>query len=614
MKKVLTLLSFVCLLANFASAQAVTVVELKDSISKDTRLTADKIYFLKGFVYVTSGTTVTIEAGTLIKGDKDTKGTLIFERGSKIIAQGTAKKPIVMTSNQPQGQRSYGDWGGLVLCGKSPTNWNGGVSQVEGGPRSLYGGTDAADNSGILQYVRIEFAGIALSPNNEINGLTLCSVGSGTVIDHICVSYSGDDSIEWFGGTVNCKYLVAHRGWDDDFDMDNGYSGNLQYLFGIRDPFAADQSGSKGFEIDSYQSGTATGLTAATRFLTQPTISNATVIGPLIANTSSAWDPQFVSGAHFRRGCAASLHNSLIVGYPVGVLFDESSSAFGSTIANYVDTSVAQIRNVGVAGTQLISGVPQKNAFYVKDGARSLTPTITSGDSTTAGFGAFNGPVTYMRTPAFLNKEYATAQQLRLYSAFNLDNPNPVPLSTSPVAYKADTSKVKAFNPTKPLNFDTTGGKNSTYNAPDFWPSFDASRLLNGFFDKVNFVGAFSGTGTNSDNWTNGWCNFTPTTTDYSKPLFLAVNEATEVNLSLMVYPNPLKNNGRIEFDLPQDAQTRVILTDLSGRVLSTVVNARLTAGNYVEKIDINNLDNGIYLLSVRTEFGSQTRKFSIIK
>ena len=228
-----------------------TTVEVKDSISSDTHWTCDKQYLLKGYVYVTNGTTLTIDPGVIVRGDKNTKGSLIIERGAKIMAIGTAAAPIVFTSAQPAGQRSYGDWGGVILCGKAPVNWTAGQAQVEGGPRSIYGGTDPADNSGTLRYVRIEFPGIAFSPNNEINGLTLCGVGTGTSIDHIQVSYSGDDSYEWFGGTVNAKYLVAFAGWDDDFDTDNGYAGNNQYGIGLRDPFAADQSGSKAFESDS---------------------------------------------------------------------------------------------------------------------------------------------------------------------------------------------------------------------------------------------------------------------------------------------------------------------------------------------------------------------------
>ncbi|MDY2778590.1 MAG: hypothetical protein SOU82_01870, partial [Alloprevotella sp.] len=178
-------------------------------------------YTLKGFVYIADGAELTIEPGTIIKGDKQTKGTLIVERGGKLFAQGTSTQPIVFTSAQPAGNRRPGDWGGLILCGRAPHN--AGEAQIEGGPRTKHGGDQPEDCSGALSYVRIEFAGYPYETDKEINGLTLGSVGSGTQLDHIQVSYSNDDSFEWFGGNVNAKYLVAYKGWDDDFDTDNGF-------------------------------------------------------------------------------------------------------------------------------------------------------------------------------------------------------------------------------------------------------------------------------------------------------------------------------------------------------------------------------------------------------
>lgn len=128
--------------------------------------------------------------------------------------------------------------------------------QIEGGPRTRHGGSDPADNSGTLSYVRIEFAGYPFQANQEINGLTMGSVGSGTKIDHIQVSYSNDDSYEWFGGTVNCKHLIAYKGWDDDFDTDNGFCGKVQFCLSIRDSRIADTSNSNGFESDNWKDGT----------------------------------------------------------------------------------------------------------------------------------------------------------------------------------------------------------------------------------------------------------------------------------------------------------------------------------------------------------------------
>ena len=170
--------------------------KLSGEITKNRTLSADTCYLIEGFVYVVDGAKLTIPAGTILKGDKSTKGTLIVERGGQIIAQGTANKPIVFTSNQPKGQRNYGDWGGIVICGKAPVNTASGEAKIEGGPRSMFGGNNPADNSGVLSYVRVEFSGIEYGTDNEINGVTFGGVGNATKVDHIQVSFCGDDSFE----------------------------------------------------------------------------------------------------------------------------------------------------------------------------------------------------------------------------------------------------------------------------------------------------------------------------------------------------------------------------------------------------------------------------------
>ena len=269
--------------------------------------TSDKTWVLKGFVYVESGATLTIEPGTVVRGDKDTKGTLIIKRGAMIMAEGTASQPIVFTSNQPIGSRAAGDWGGLIICGKAKNNQPGGEATVEGGVEATYGGTSDNDNSGILRYARIEFPGIPFQPNQEINGLTLASVGRGTSIDHVQVSFSGDDSYEWFGGNVDVKYLVAYKGLDDDFDMDNGYSGRFQFGVAQREPNTADQSGSNGLEHDNDANGT-----TAEPFTT-PVISNVSIFGPK-ADAGTSINSNFKRSNHLRRNAHTRVFNSLFAG------------------------------------------------------------------------------------------------------------------------------------------------------------------------------------------------------------------------------------------------------------------------------------------------------------
>ncbi len=289
------------------------------------------VYTLKGWVYIANGAELTIEAGTIIKGDKQTKAALIVERGGKLIAQGTATEPIVFTSEQPKGQRKPGDWGGIILCGKARNNQA--EMQIEGGPRTKHGGESDDDNSGVLSYVRIEFAGYPFEKDKEINGLTLGSVGKSTKIDHVQVSYSNDDSFEWFGGTVNCKYLVAFHGWDDDFDTDNGFSGKVQYGLVIRNSRIADTSQSNGFESDNCADGSSTASP-----LTNATFSNITLVGPkadaafenttdyinggnVFPNNGSAMG-KFQSAIQIRRSSCLNIINSVAIGWPIGLIVD----------------------------------------------------------------------------------------------------------------------------------------------------------------------------------------------------------------------------------------------------------------------------------------------------
>ena len=317
-------------------------VVLENEITSDMTLKATDNNLLRGFVYVTKGVTLTIEPGTVIKGEKATKGSLIVEPGGKIIAEGTAEKPIVFTSDQAAGSRDYGDWGGLILCGNAPVNAN--EPQIEGGPRTVYGGDNPEDNSGIVKYVRIEFAGYPLEPNKEINGLTCGGVGRGTTLEYIQVAFCGDDSFEWFGGTVNAKHLIAYKGWDDEFDTDYGFQGKLQYLLGVRDPKHADTSKSNGFESDNDANG------SGNEPLTNPIFSNVTLIGPLYGESAGkaesdilyttddaangAKGGQFQAAMHIRRNSALNVYNSVFTGWPYGLYLQNANSA--ATVKNVI--------------------------------------------------------------------------------------------------------------------------------------------------------------------------------------------------------------------------------------------------------------------------------------
>lgn len=317
---------------------------INTNISSNRTLSPNHVYQLVGNVAVTNGATLTILPGTIIRGDKASASCLIISAGSKINAQGTQTQPIVFTSNFSAGNRGPGDWGGVILLGNGITNTacgtcstNPNTNYIEGFattfPEILYGGNNNADNSGTFRYVRIEFSGIALSTasNSELNGLTLGGVGSGTTIDHIMVSFNGDDAFEWFGGAVNAKYLVSYRNLDDDFDTDFGWAGMVQFGLIVRDKDLSDAAGdSNGYESDNYNPGV--GRTP----ITNGVFSNITMIGPKRDGSVALPSPNYYGKAfRLRRNTGISTFNSIYVGWNRGLSVESSS-----TMDNYGTSSL----------------------------------------------------------------------------------------------------------------------------------------------------------------------------------------------------------------------------------------------------------------------------------
>ena len=384
------------------------IKKVTKNITANTTWHANNIYFLKSKIYVTNGATLTIEPGTVIQGDTSKKGCLIITRGAKIQAVGTPCNPIVFTSSRAPGKRKRGDWGGVLILGYAQINQPGDTAHIEGIdpiPETLFGGgknpncgggdcPNNNDNSGTLQYVRIEFAGVPLAPNNEINGLTMGGVGRGTTIDHIQVSFSNDDSYEWFGGTVNTKYLIAFRGLDDDFDTDNGHSGKHQFLFALRDPNVGDISGSNGFESDNDAGGS---LNAPQ---TSAVFSNATID----AGGDTTNNVNFRRGAHIRRNSHEYIYNSILMGYPAGVLID------GTTTESNVLADTLFASNI-VAATQSANWI-------------TTTP--------------LDGAVDNLLRNHADNQFYTGNSGVKLSAPYTLGNPKPWPQSASPAVGSAN--------------------------------------------------------------------------------------------------------------------------------------------------------------------------------
>ena len=413
------------------------VITVSGDITSDTKWYAAAKYMLSGFVYVKNNAILTIEPGTLIKGVSGSKATLIIEKGSKIMAQGTSSQPIVFTSDKPKGQRSYGDWGGLVICGNAITNkHDGGITGngvAEGGIGSTYGGTVANDNSGVLQYVRIEFPGIPLTStsNSEINGLTLYAVGSGTTIDHIQVSYSGDDSFEWFGGSVNAKYLVAHRGFDDDWDTDNGFSGKVQFFVSLRDPAVADQSQSNGFESDNDSDG------STLNPVTNPLFVNGSVFGPL-STTTSTIHSLYRHSMQLRRGTRTSIYNTVFAGWPYGLFIDGQKGDSPAQATNNV-LQIEKCVMSGMTSNYVTTYLANTEAWYLASSRG--------------------------------NEIKATNDLLLLNNPFNLTAPNFLPAANSPLLTGASFTNTRLTD-----TFFTSVAYRGAFGTTDWtsgWCNFD---------------------------------------------------------------------------------------------------------------------------------------------
>ena len=415
-------------------------------------------YILKGYVYVTEGATLTFEAGCLIKSDITEKGALIIERGAKLIADGRANNPIVFTSGKAVGARAPGDWGGIILLGKAPTNRPlDPAPTIEGGVGRKYGGSDPNDDSGILRFVRIEFAGIAAEPGSEINGLTCGGVGSSTIIENVQVSFGNDDAYEFFGGSVNAKNLIAFATADDDYDFDFGYTGKIQFAIACRKPDFVD-AGDAGNGIECDNDATGTSATPNTR----PQLSNFTFVGP---NNAAGTSANHNFGNRWRRRAQFVLRNSIIMGWQKGGFSIES----GPSLTDYLNANTSEFKQ------NLVHAVaePYKADSVAARAVTSYGPNpLASADRTAM----LNEAAGKMKTKAEGEGciTYTDAANIQLENPFYGTSPNWTPKTGSPALTGANFSG------------------------------------MNAYFVATAYRGAI---GTTS--WTTGWTNFDPQNTSY---------------------------------------------------------------------------------------------------
>jgi len=439
-KTVLLILTFV--FAGLSMLQAQNVIDVTDSdITGDTYWTADNEYLMDGSVYVEDGETLTIEAGTVIRGKQtpttgDQETALIVARGGKIFAEGTAENPIIFTADiddvtDPEDLtfEDRGLWGGVIILGRSTNNIGGGTNFIEGlpptDPRNQYGGDDENDNSGVFRYVSIRHGGALFGTDNEINGLTMGSVGRGTTIEYVEVFANQDDGFEWFGGTVDTRYLVAAFVGDDNFDYDEGFRGKGQFWFGIHGDDVAGSGGEHDGGTDPE-----TGQPYAI-----PVIYNATYIGS--GANSGVTSNNF--SLNLRDNAGGKYYNSIFTDFAgVGVAIEDLGS--GEDSRSRMDNGDLELAN---------------NIFF--------------------GFGNVNGETTADATDAFL-QQYAA-------DAFETDNFYSDPQITS--ISRGDASSLDP----RPAS-----------GSPAYTES-NSVQPRDNFFYRANFIGAFN----EANTWYDGW-------------------------------------------------------------------------------------------------------------
>ncbi|MBX7201772.1 MAG: T9SS type A sorting domain-containing protein [Bacteroidia bacterium] len=542
-------LLFLCLISIQAYAQTPEKT-INGPITKDYTFYNDTIYVLDGFVYVKNNSTLTIEPGTLIKGIKATRSTLVITMGSKIYANGTASQPIVFTSSFNQGNRAPGDWGGIVILGRGLVNRTADCNTCPGAAVAanlpgvqvaiegdldnasgdgLYGGNDNTDSSGVLRFVRVEFAGTLITSGNEINSITFGGVGSKTVVEYIQVSHANDDAFEWFGGAVNAKYLIAQGSVDDDFDTDFGYSGKVQFAISQRDSFLFDTGSgptTNGFESDNDSGPTFGGPRTAGVF------SNVSMVGPC-ANGPLDDFGSFQNGARLRRNTQLSIFNSVFIGQRTGILLD------GSGVVQAFLNDTLLLKNNLIAGSTLLN--------------------ITTNQAA--------------QTQAVVAKFMAGANDTAASSDGLLKNP---------------------FDYLQP-DFQPVNGSGLLEGA-----SFSGAKINDPFFTPVSFRGAVGDV-----DWTAGWTEFNALEADYSQPVYpdsanaIFAHKTESVNL-IKISPNPAKDQACVEIDLIEKGRLDIAVYDLHGKLIKHIFSGKLEPGNQRFYVETTDMPAGVYLVKMQ--------------
>ena len=523
--------------------------------NSDRTLSADTLYTLRGQVYFEEGTTLSIPAGTIIQGEP--AGTIIIKKGAQIFVNGTAEDPVIFTSSQPAGLRTTGDWGGIVVLGRGPINLDPETTSIEGGIiEGTYGGDEEFDNSGVIKYCRLEFPGYRFEEGNEINGLTMGGVGAGTELHHVQVSHSNDDAFEWFGGNVDAHHLVAVATLDDDFDVDDGYTGRWQFMFGLKYPDVSDLEGSTlGMEHDSR---------GALTPLSFPVGTNMTLVGPerIDALVGTITGTAHLNMIRFRENTKSSMFNSVMVGHLEGIRISDDS------IINACNDDL-RLSHLSVATTYNFPAGPAHEESEFDGAGAGCT------------FDAwFNDPA-----KSNIGYEPRNPSTVGLTNLDDLFDPQPQPLEFSELDGTADFSDSYLADVPNRLSFDTT----------------------------ANYRGAFVPGLPMDQQWTAGWTEFDPNSVDY----VVGVEDTGRLPLasaSVNAYPNPFNPATTLKFSVPRTGHVNLTVYDVSGRVVRELHAGELAAGQFTVDFDGNGLASGTYFARLQGNGFEAVQKMQLVK
>ena len=577
------------LLAGSASAQTPTQT-LNGVLTGTTTLDANEVYLIDGEVYVDNGATLTIPAGTVLKGKQtpsnssEQASVLVVQRGGTINATGTASAPIIFTAEADDvtdafdtNESQRGLWGGVVILGHATNNR--GVRQVEGiagSDRTRFGCGDAGfpcdddDDSGTFRYVSIRHAGFTRTPNEEINGLTLGAVGRGTTIEYVEVFANSDDSFEFFGGTVNAKYLVGAFGGDDDIDWDQGYTGKLQFVFSLK-----DESGDVGRCIEG--DGAANPFTATP--LSAPVVSNLTCVGSGLGSTPGGSD---------KGGPALKLRENTL-----GFLYNSVFVQFEST-AGGIDLEVQPEDDDG----NPIGDASISTAQNFRDGDLDIRNNIFFDFSV----GNTAAEVVRRDEPAI---EAAVADRNRFVS------PGLLNVVDGPGTFDDARDQDRVLDPRPDAGAAASSGADFTLDRLANDSDSDDDGRDGAFFRTVTYVGAFAPAP--GAVWADDWTALDQMGYLAGLATPIAGGPAADA-LDLTVGPNPTRGDATVRFVLAEAQTVRLALYDALGRQVAVVADGAFAAGPATARVETRTLPAGVYVLRLEGEGVAASRRLSVVR